>query len=166
MWSPLRNAKSQCHEFQVRLEETAEILPDAKEPAELLAALPQEQQSHAAACENCRTASEELLLTRGLLRDFPSRANLAGPWFASRVMAAIAVRHSNLRSAESAWTAIPRLASRLTWVSAALLLLASTWLFERPVQPPTEANQETLFENSQPPAGQDDVLVSLAERQQ
>jgi hypothetical protein len=82
-------------------------------------------------------------------------------------MAAIAIQEAKLRGVESAWTVFPRMASRLTWVSAVLLLVASTWLFERPVPvPPTQPSSETLFDNSQPPASQDDVLVSQLENQQ
>jgi hypothetical protein len=78
-------------------------------------------------------------------------------------MAAIAVRERELSKAASTWLAVPKLASRLAMATGALLLVASTWLYERPLPAPnpqasTLAAQESLFE-SPPPANQDDVLV-------
>ena len=171
MWNLLKKRQTVCDEFQKRLEDAASAVPRVTEMADLLAAVPAEQRVHATVCKDCRDATAELLTARALLKDMPAHAGLAGPWFASRVMAAIAERESKLRRAESTWVAVPRLASRLTWVSAALLLAASTWLYERPLShtskpAATEATQETLFDNSQPPASQDDVLVSLLEKQQ
>ncbi len=67
------------------------------------------------------------------------------------------------------WGVVPRVASRLTWVSVVALLLASTWLFEHPVpatpkQSASESARETLFETTQPPATHEEVLASLMEK--
>jgi hypothetical protein len=86
-------------------------------------------------------------------------------------MAAIAARERELSEMASTWLAVPRFASRLAVASGALLLVASTWLYERPFttpanQPAAAANQEYLFEAPQAPMNQDDVLISLAEQKQ
>ena len=86
-------------------------------------------------------------------------------------MAAIAARERELSEMASTWLAVPRFASRLAVASGALLLVASTWLYERPSttpanQPAATANQEYLFEAPQAPLNQDDVLISLAEQKQ
>jgi hypothetical protein len=90
-------------------------------------------------------------------------------WFAPRVMAVIAARESEVRRVGSSWAAVPMLASRLALASAVVLLVGSTWIYERPTTAPaklsvTDSAQETLFESSPPPTNQDDILVSLAER--
>jgi hypothetical protein len=86
-------------------------------------------------------------------------------------MAAIAARERELSEVARTWLAVPKFASRLAMASGALLLVASTWLYERPYkapakQPAATASQEYLFESPQPPMNQDDVLVSLAEKNQ
>ncbi len=93
------------------------------------------------------------------LRDV--RAALPEPWFAPRVMAAIAARESELRQSLEAWAAVPRLAARLTWISGLALLVASTWLYQLPKFTPISGNEsavESLFDSSQSSASQDDVV--------
>ena len=151
MWSLLRKSKDECS-----------CLRDALERNAAAAALPPAQQRHLAACPDCQNAADELYMSRILLRDVPSRAATPGPWFAPRVMAAIAARESELRQTRDAWALVPKLAARLTWVSALALLLASTWLYEAPKTANTQAGSEgaieSLFDTGQPPA-QDDVLL-------
>ena len=95
-------------------------------------------------------------------------ATLAGPWFAPRAMAAIAARKAELTRAADTWTFLPKLAARLTWASAVALLLASTWLYQKPISTTakpvlTDITGEPLVDTSTPPTN-DDVLVSLAEK--
>jgi hypothetical protein len=82
-------------------------------------------------------------------------------------MAAIAARERKLTEAASTWLAVPKFASRLAMASGALLLVASTWLYERPLSMPNQqaanlAAQESLFE-APPSMNQDDVLVPVQE---
>jgi hypothetical protein len=138
-----------------------DVLENAAEGAALSAA----QREHLAACADCQEAAEAISVSRGVLREVPSRAAEAGPWFAPRVMAAIAAREAELRQTLDAWAAVPRLAARLTWVSALALLLASTWLYQAPKHAQNSGNQnpgtvESLFDATQssPP---DDVLLPV-----
>jgi hypothetical protein len=106
-----------------------------------------------------------MLMSRAILRDVPA-STLPGPWFAPRVMAAIAARESELRQSLEAWAAVPRFAARLTWVSALALLLAGGWLYESPRGAQNTGNQttaESLFDSPQSQA-LDDVLLPSAER--
>jgi hypothetical protein len=84
-------------------------------------------------------------------------------------MAAIAARESELRQSLEAWAAVPRLASRLTLASAVVLLLAGTWLYERPKRVPTSAANQSVVESlfdSPPHAGpQDDLAMALENAQ-
>src|SRR5882762_1131715 len=102
MWSLLRKSKEECSCLRDALERNA------------AATLPPAQQRHLAVCPDCQAAADELYMSRILLRDVPSRAATPSPWFAPRVMAAIAARESELRHTRDAWALVPKLAARLT----------------------------------------------------
>jgi hypothetical protein len=161
MWNLLKKRTDECRKLQDLLEESAEIRPEAVRVEELGAAWPPAQRTHIAACGRCQEAARDLLATREIFKGVGSATETARPWFATRVMAAIAARERELSEKASMWLAVPKLASRLAVASGALLLVASTWLYERPLPAPqasTLAAQESLFE-SPPPANQDDLLV-------
>src|SRR5467141_5326795 len=153
MWNLLRVRKNhgECSRLRDALENVADVT-----------ALSSVQQKHLAACPACQAASGDISMTRIVLRDV--RAALPEPWFAPRVMAAIAAKESELRQSLEAWAAVPRFAARLTWVSALALLLASTWLYKSPKAAPNVAQNsgsqstvESLFDSPQSSAT-DDVL--------
>lgn len=171
MWDLLKKKSQECREFQEALETASSAAFLALTREELLAALSVACQKHAASCAECSVAVDELLSARALLRALPAHSNTPAPWFAPRVMAAIAAKESELRRAGSPWAAVPRFASRLALATAAMLLVVSTWVYQRPVTAPAnrtvaDAAPESLFDTSQPALSQDDVLVSLAERPQ
>lgn len=150
MWNLLRMRKNQkeCGRLQDALERAAE--------AEDLSLA---QREHLAACGDCRAMADERAAARHILSHVVARAAQPGPWFAPRVMAAIAAKESELRQSLEAWAAVPRLAARLTWASALALLLASTWLYQRPKSTPRTSNDgtvESLFDTAQAPV-QDDI---------
>jgi hypothetical protein len=158
MWGLRKKNSDGCGRFLESLEGTASV--DAVSP--VLA-------EHAASCKECRAASEELFASRALLEALPRRAEKAGPWFAPRVMAAIAARESELRRSFEAWTVLPKLAARLTWVSALALVLTTTWLLGRPASTPaipvlTDLAGDPVIESAPAPVNNDEVLVSLAEK--
>jgi hypothetical protein len=164
----LSKRSAECRDFRSQLEDAASATPGAKELSELLTAAPAALKEHAAACSACRAATENILESRALLAEVPSHAGMAGPWFAPRVMAAIAARKAELSRAADAWTFLPKLAARLTWASAVALLLTSGWLYQKPVSTSpkpvlTDITGEPLVDNVAP-ANTDDVLVSLAEK--
>jgi hypothetical protein len=160
MWSLLKKNPGECSRFLDSLEEAAGG-----------AGLSPEQRAHAGACKACAIAAEEWLASQKLLESLPRDPEMSRPWFAPKVMAAIAARESDLRRSLDAWTVVPKLASKLVWVSALALLLAGTWLIERPVYTPqrpviTDLTGEPVTESAPLPATNDDVLVSLTERSQ
>jgi hypothetical protein len=158
----LKNDK-ECGKLRDLLEESATARPDAISVEQLSQDWSAAEHAHIAACENCLEAAKDLLATREIFKGVTSDAVTERPWFAARVMAAIAARERELTEAASTWLAVPKFASRLALASCALLLVASTWLYERP-QPAANqqaanlAAQESLFETS-PPMNQDDVFV-------
>jgi len=126
-----------------------------------------EMLEHSAVCEDCAAAAEELLESRELLRALPRQTGVARPWFAPRVMAAIAAREAELRQSIDAWTIVPKLAWRLTWVSAVALVLASAWFLQGPATLPsmpaaTDITGEPVQYSA--PVTNDDMLMSLAEK--
>jgi hypothetical protein len=81
-------------------------------------------------------------------------------------MAAILARESELRRSIDAWTIVPKLARRLTWISALALVLAGTWFLGRPASMPlkpaaTDMTGEPVLDTT-PPLNNDDLLLSLA----
>lgn len=152
-----------CRKFRDALEEAAAKPEGAFRIETLIALLPGEQRGHFAACADCREAADDLVEVSALFNGVSSFASEERPWFAARVMAAIASRERELAERVSAWTEFPRFASRLTWVAAILVLAGTTWFYEAVVRAPSyaPAEQESIFEVPQQ-ATPDDVLVSMA----
>src|SRR5437763_12776171 len=128
MWSKLKKEIAVCGDLRDALESTAfgrEVSPENPEAP----TLSPELQEHLASCPDCQAAADARLMTRSLLRKLP-RAAAPDAWFAPRVMAAIAAREAQLRQSIETWAVLPRLAARLTWVSALALLLMGTWVLE------------------------------------
>jgi len=161
MWTLLKKSDEQCRKVRDLLEDSAAARPEAVSIQELSEALSAAAQTHIGACVGCQEAAQDLLGTREIFKGVASNSAMERPWFATRVMAAIAAREA------STWLAVPRFASRLALASGALLLVASTWLYERPFSAPSQqarnlAAQESLFEVP-PTVNQDDVLVPAQE---
>src|SRR5260370_7906699 len=123
---------------------TCKSLRDSLEDASGADALSPVQQKHLVECPDCQSAADELLMSRILLKKIPSVTTAPAPWFAPRVMAAIAARESELRQSLEAWAAVSRLAARLPWISALALLLATTCPPHLPKSKPNSTSQTTL----------------------
>ncbi|HKW31753.1 MAG TPA: hypothetical protein VJN92_02030 [Candidatus Acidoferrum sp.] len=160
MWDKLKE-NEECRRFRGGLEDAAAKLEGAIPVESLLARLPEEQRAHVAACADCREAANDLVKVKALFNGAASFAEEERPWFASRVMAGIAVRERELAQRVTAWTEFPRFASRLAWVAAILLLAGTTWFYEAVLAPSyVPAGQESIFEAPQQTTP-DDVLVSM-----
>jgi hypothetical protein len=171
MWDLLKRQKDECKHLQDWLEDAAAEHSHAASVAELLEVLSLVQRVHFAGCQSCRDTAQVLLAAREIFNGVPSNREEARPWFAGRVMAAIAARERELALTVSPWSVVPRFASRLAWITAIVLLAGSTWLYEKPATAPTKqpsaaSSQEYLFEAPAPPMNQDDVLISMAEKNQ
>ena len=157
MWNLRRNKET--------LDCTA--LRDALEKPSAVSALSPVLRQHLADCAECQLFADELTKTRSLLDALPSRRYEPSPWFVGRVISAINARETELRRSVETWSLIPRLAARLTWISALALLLAGTWIYERPKATPRQGDAtagESLFES---PASTvpDDLLANLVEQE-
>src|SRR5256885_2174642 len=170
MWNLPGKKQSECSLIRDFLEQAPAASQTAAPPQRDLeslgfASLAPRLRAHLQTCPQCQSAVEEFLVSRELLRAVP-RATVAAPWFPARVMAAIAAREAELRRSLETWAFVPRLAARLTWVSALALLLAGTWLYEMPrsTKSSNETSIESLFDSSSAGAAQDDVLTNQMER--
>ena len=156
-----------CSRWHSWLDAGSDAGAPARDLQQLMARISAADRAHFLVCDDCRIAAETWLGVRESLQGLSEAASPAPPWFAGRVMAAIAEREEETRPA-AAWIAVPRFASRLAWAAAALLLAASTWLYEkplaRPAAPPSASASEGIFDTQAPPVTEDEVLISLAEK--
>lgn len=162
MWDKLKENEN-CRKLRDALEQGAAELGDAVGVESLIALLPEEQRGHVAACADCLETANGFVKVKALFKGAASFAEEERPWFAARVMAAIASREKELAERVSAWTEFPRFASRLAWVAAVLLLAGTTWFYEAVIRAPSYVppGQESIFEVPQQTTP-DDVLVSMA----
>lgn len=166
MWNLLKKSDKECRTVQDCLEEAAAQRSNAGTIEELIESLPLPARKHVDGCGVCREAARDLVATKDLFKGVASVSEEARPWFAMRVMAAIAARERELAERVSAWNEFPRFASRLALISAVLLLAGTTWFYEKGVRAPSIPSngtaQESIFELPQH-TNQDDILISMAE---
>jgi len=169
MWKLLRAKDEECWRLRGEFEEAAGNAGEGVSAEKLMEALSVEDRKHMELCGNCREAAEELAATKKLFRGVASFADEERPRFASRVMAAIALRERELVERVSAWSEFPRFASRLAWVTSILLLAGTTWFYSRVVRAPNSqgnAAQESIFEAPQQQTAPDDILIGVTGDQQ
>jgi hypothetical protein len=180
MWNKLEKKKTLCGEYREALEDLRAGIGKAEGAAELKSSLSTETMAHAEICESCVEAGEIFWESRDLLAGHsadtdavPEGGAELRPWFATRVMAKIAERETELRTASAEWSgAVTRLASRLAWVSALALVVAGTLVYDPQPQressamvsqTPGEAPQY-LFDSTAAPSNVDDALAGPVER--
>ena len=108
----LNRKRDECERLQDLLENSAADNVYSGGFKELAESLPVDERAHLAECGNCRQAAQDLLATRALFKGAISRAEDGGPWFAKRVLSAIAAREREMALAMSTWSVVPRFASR------------------------------------------------------
>jgi len=126
--------------------------------------------AHLANCRECRVELEESLAVRQLLRRHVAPAEDPGAFFAARVMRAIAQQEATSRAnSANPWSAVLALAERVALVSALVLVLATTWLYEtRTAEVERHRAVESIgasLDPAPPAANDEEVLTSLAGRE-
>src|SRR6266567_8992340 len=170
MWLQKKRIGKQCEGVRDALERTTEQREAGEIVAlgALLARLPERGRKHASECSDCRTFAEELLEVHGMFESAENGAR-PGPYFLARVMAAIADREMELEKSAQTWAAVPRLAYRLSVLVSLTLLIAGSWLYQRPVHTVSvagvsaEQSSEGLVEGGGATM-QDDFLLNTAGR--
>ena len=164
MWNLLNRGKEECGRLRDRVEAMAAKQADAVSVKTVREELTAEERKHIDTCRDCQEAVRELFAAKELFERVPSFSQEERPWFAARVMAAIAARERELAERVTAWTEFPRFASRLTWVAVIVLLASTTWFYESVVRTPSHpvnGSQESIFEAPQQTTP-DDILISQA----
>jgi hypothetical protein len=182
MWDKFRKENRLCEQYREALEDLPPDVDQSMASSSLSNGLPAEVLEHARECDACEVAAETFWASRDLLAgpleltpEWTSAAmSDAKPWFAARVMAKIAEREMEGRRALTEWSgAVAKLASRLAWVSALVLLVGTTWFYgphggqlnTQSMESKAEATPQYLFDSA---VGQattvDDALVSPPER--
>ena len=167
MWNLLKkNDHEECGRSRNSLEEVAVKNADAGSIEGLIQSLPESEREHITSCQSCHEAAQDILSVREIFRGIATSGAEARPGFAARVMSAIAAREREVALRISAWAEFPRLASRLTWITAVVLLASTAWFYEKVVRTPgypsNGATPESIFE-APPQASQDDLLISMSE---
>lgn len=180
MGNKLGKQNALCLAYREALEDLRTGVGQAEGSAELERSLSAEALAHAQRCERCREAGEMFWVSRALMAgrgvvmaaESGSTAE-AMPWFATRVMAKIAERETEVRAASAEWSsAVTRLASRMAWISGLALVAAGTLVYGPQPQTETTAlvrqtsseTQQYLFDSATGPSNVDDALASPVER--
>jgi hypothetical protein len=181
MWDKFRKENRLCQQYRDALEDLPLDVGQGTALVELNNSLPAEVVEHARRCETCEEVAETFWASRDLLagslelarEPYNAAMNGSRPWFATRVIAKIAEREMEGRRALTEWSgSVAKLASRLTWVSASLLLIGTTWFYgpnggplnTQSVQSRAETTPQYLFDSAAGQASVDDALVSPPER--
>jgi hypothetical protein len=125
---------------------------------------------HLEICRECRAELEETLAVRQLVRRHVAPAENPGAFFTGRVMRAIAQQEATSKATSAnPWYAVLALAERVALVSALVLVLATTWLYETRSAAVERRNAvESIgasLDPAPPPANDEEVLASLAGRE-
>ena len=121
------NKNAGCARF---LDELESVPVEVREEAQVFARLSEPGKEHAQACVDCEQALAQFVTTRRALAPLKAEARVnAGPWFATRVMAAIAARERELEE-DGVWINMRRMAPRLVALSALFLVVGSTWALQ------------------------------------
>ena len=161
-----RMGRPECDEV---LNELEEVKGNRATKAEVLSALTVESKRHAEACADCRASIEDFVELQEALE--PMRASVLepGPWFATRVMAAVKSTENEIEERkEGVWVGVRRLAPRLAAFAALLLVLGGTWAMElrRRDVASGEARvrqAEGLFETGSNAPQNDDIVATATE---
>lgn len=158
--------RGSCGRFRGDLRSLLEETPAALRVEELLKGAGSELREHVSRCKVCGTLLQDAIEGRKLLREVFVPA-VVPDTFASRVMAEIRARERAAPMVAYPWAAVQALAARVAWISALVLLIASTWVYQRNAPPRNPAPPDTAADRFPEPPPQpsnlDEVLVSLAE---
>jgi hypothetical protein len=164
MSDDLEMKSSECRRFREGLEGVLAGGAGEVNSETVLAQMSSEARGHAAVCAECSGAVEDLAETRKALLPMGTPVAEAGPWFATRVMAAIRAKENELEErSNGVWLGVRRLAPRLVALCAVLLVVGTTWMVqlrrEELARQPELGAAESVFESVPAPLN-DDVLVS------
>jgi predicted anti-sigma-YlaC factor YlaD len=148
-----------CRSFLDALEELPLNGGTRRSAEELRVELPEKQGEHLSGCETCRTALEEFAETRNALAGIV--VHEPGPWFATKVMAAINAQEQEEEARNGVWINVRRLAPRLVALGALMLVLEGSWALELRKTDGLNAERrggDLVFDSSVAPGSSDEVF--------
>lgn len=169
MLDRLNFGEKRCTRAEAWLEEAASCRPHARALEDVLVDAPEGDKQHVQNCRDCKEAVMDFLESRALFRNWNAAGVQGNPFFAKRILAAIAAREAEVEQSTRTWAVVPKLAARLAAIATLVLLIAGTWVYEGPArkqvnQPVVEPGSQLFEDNSTVPTDRDEVLVSLLER--
>jgi hypothetical protein len=164
-----KKEEAMCAAFLEELEEVPGVGTRGVASEEWVGEVSASGMEHARGCAGCGEALRDFAETRGVLvRGMSAVAAEPGPWFSTRVMAAIAAKENELQeSAEGFWINVRRMAPRVVAASMLLAALGGTWAIE--MRHSGSAKQagvrstDSIFEPVQSTPLNDDILVGASE---
>lgn len=162
-------SRTACEQYEAKLEDAVELAAERGEGLSLSADLA----AHVAVCVRCAEALDSVELSMALLHWGLQPTAAPGPWFSTRVLAAIRAeedRHASQRILF--WRPLEHLAARMA-MTAAMIVMALTVYVYAYVVPRNNAGPvaqtETYELVPQPqvdpqPQSKDEVLMSILER--
>lgn len=164
--------QAKCAAFLEELEELPGASGQGVVSEEWMGRLSASGLAHARECTGCGESLRDFREARRLLaRGWVAPVAEPGPWFSSRVMAAIAAQENELEErADGFWINVRRMAPRVVAVSMLLAALGGTWAIEsgraRSAGQTGVRSTDSIFEPVQTAPLNDDILVGASESAQ
>jgi hypothetical protein len=165
-----KHNESSCENFELRLEDAAELAAERGESI----ALSTDLSAHVSSCARCSESLEAISISRSLLHAGFEPSAAPSPFFAKRVMAVIRAEEER-QSAQGLifWSPLQHLAARIAMATGVVVMLLSAYAYTSSVSSTgvdvsgQNAAAYELVPHQQldpQPQSKDEVLMSLVER--
>ncbi len=164
-----KHNESSCENFELRLEDAAELAAERGEQI----ALSVDLSAHVSSCTHCSESLEAISISRSLLHAGFEPTAAPSPFFTKRVMAVIRAEEQ-FQTAQGSifWSPLQHLAARIAVAAGVAVMLLSAYAYTSSVSPVGDspsinAAAYELVPHQQldpQPKSKDEVLMSLVER--
>jgi hypothetical protein len=164
-----KHNENSCENYELRLEDAAELAAERGEQIALSADL----SAHLSSCAHCSEALEAVSTSRSILHAGLEPTAAPGPFFSKRVMAVIRAEEDRLAAQGSTfWSPLQHLAARIALVASVLVmgLTIYAYTFSGSSSLDSSSANATAYELvphqqlDPQPQSKDEVLMSLVER--
>jgi hypothetical protein len=164
-----KHDENTCENYELRLEEAAELAAERGEQI----ALSTDLSTHVSSCAHCSETLEAVSVSRSILHAGLEPTAAPGPFFTKRVMAVIRAEENRLAAEGSTfWSPMQHLAARIAMVAGVLVmgLTIYAYTFSNSSSLDSSTTNATAYELvphqqlDPQPQSKDEVLMSLVER--